>query len=217
MIFIRAADSGICMDKRPTAGIILAAGMSTRFGRLKQLLRIGDSFILSMVMDAALRSDLDKVVLVLGHRADEIMAAIIDRPADPRLTMVINPLFREGMSTSLKRGLMEIKGEFPSIMVLMGDQPLLNHEVINQMLEAFRGSDKDICVPVFGGKRGLPVCLAGRFYNDIMKVTGDMGARDIIRRNPSDVLEKEISDPASLMDVDEEPDMERIKSLIGMR
>jgi molybdenum cofactor cytidylyltransferase len=204
------------MDKRPTAGIILAAGMSRRFGKLKQLLKIGDSTILSMVIDAALRSDLDRVVLVLGHEADQISSALGDMLFNPRLAVVVNPLFQEGMSTSLKRGIKEVRDRFPSIMILLGDQPLLSRDVINHMLERYRSSDKDICVPSFRGKRGLPVCIAERFYDDILKVTGDMGAREIIRNNPADVLEEELEDPACFMDIDEEADLERIKILLGI-
>jgi molybdenum cofactor cytidylyltransferase len=119
------------------------------------------------------------------------------------------------MSTSLQCGLTKIRGEFPSIMVLMGDQPLLSHKVINQVLSSFRASDKDICVPVYNGERGLPVCFTGRFYDDILGITGDMGAREIIRKNPLNVLTVAIKDSTSFMDIDEEADLERFKLLIG--
>lgn len=205
------------MYKRPTAGIILAAGMSTRFGRLKQLLEIGGSTILSMVIDATLRSDLDKVVLVLGHEADSITASLGERLLNTRILTAVNHRYREGMSTSLQRGLMEIRDEFPSIMVLMGDQPLLGHEVINLVLEKFRSTDKDICVPVYRGTRGLPICFTERFYNDIHAVKGDRGAREVIKNNPSDVCNIEMEDPDPFMDIDEEADLERLKSLIKER
>jgi len=205
------------MDKRPTAGIILAAGMSTRFGRLKQVLEIKDSTILCMVLDAAMKSDLDRVVLVLGHQADAVKASLTDRMLNSRLITVLNQRYEGGMSTSLKCGLMETKDEFPSIMVLMGDQPLLSHETINFMLRSFRSSDKDICVPVYKGKRGLPVCFTSRFYNDILGITGDTGAREIIGRKPEDVLTVELEDPTAFLDIDNEGDFERLKSLVKNR
>lgn len=202
------------MDKRPTAGIILAAGMSTRFGRLKQLLEIGDSNILSMVVDTAVKSDLDRVVLVLGHQVDTIKKSLGEKLKNSRLITTMNPHYKEGMSTSLQHGLMEIKDEFPSIMVLMGDQPLLGHEVINLMLRRFRSSDKDICVPVYNGIRKLPVCFTKRFYNDIFLINGDMGAREVILYNPKDVLTVEIEDSNHFMDIDEEADLEKLKLII---
>ena len=202
------------MEKRPTAGIILAAGMSSRFGRLKQLLEIGDSTILSMVIDAALESELDSVVLVLGHEADAIKASLGDKLLNNRIITASNPCYQEGMSTSLKRGLMEIKDESPSIMVMMGDQPLLSHEVINLVLRSFRSSDKDICVPVYKGKRGLPVCFTKKYYRDILDVKGDMGAREIIRDNPVDVNSIDVKDLESSLDIDDESDFERLKLLV---
>jgi len=205
------------MDKTLTAGIILAAGMSTRFGRLKQMLEVGDSTILSMVIDAAVKSDLDRVVLVLGHEAEAIKDSLGEALLNPRLITVINPLFQEGMSTSLQCGLKEAMAGSPSIMVIMGDQPLLTHEVIDLIIRSFRASEKDICVPVYSGKRGLPVCFTGRFYDEILGVTGDMGAREIIRNNPGDVLAVDIEDSDCFMDIDSEADLERLESLLKCR
>ncbi len=205
------------MDKRPTAGIILAAGMSTRFGRLKQLLEIGDSTILAMVIDAAVKSGLERIVAVLGHEADAVSASLGDRLMNSRISTAVNPRYHEGMSTSLKCGLMEVRDEFPSIMVMMGDQPLLSHDVINLVLGSFRSSDKDICVPVCKGKRGLPACFTKRFYDGIMGITGDTGAREIIGKNPEDVLTVEVEDPTFFMDIDDERDFEALKFLVKNR
>jgi molybdenum cofactor cytidylyltransferase len=205
------------MGKRPTAGIILAAGMSTRFGRLKQMLEISDSTILAMVIDAAVKSDLDRVVLVLGHEANAIKASLDDKLLNSRIITALNPRYEEGMSTSLRCGLMEVKGEFPSIMVFMGDQPLLSHEVIDLVLRSFRESDRGICIPVHKGQRSLPVCFASMYYDDILVITGDRGAREIIAGNPEDVLTVEVEDPAPFMDIDDEGDFERLKALIKSR
>jgi molybdenum cofactor cytidylyltransferase len=202
------------MAKKPTAGIILAAGMSTRFGQLKQLLKVGDSTILSMVINATLKSDLDKVVLVLGHQSESIRACLAQTLSDSRLRMVVNPLYQEGMSTSLQRGLSEVKDEFQSIMIFMGDQPLLTSETINTILRRFRASDKDICVPVHEGKRGLPVCFSRRFYDEILEVRGDQGAREVIRNNPKDVLAIEINEPDCFLDIDNAGDFERLQLLL---
>lgn len=202
------------MDKRPTAGIILAAGMSKRLGRLKQLLEIGDSTILSMVVDAALRSDLDKVVLVLGHKADAIIASLGERLVGGEILTAVNHRYHDGMSTSLQCGLMEVRDEYPSIMVIMGDQPLMGHDVINLVLSAFRSSEKDICTPVYRGTRGLPVCFTKRYYDAILAVKGDMGAREVIRDNPDDMFSVELDTLNPLLDIDEEADLELLKSLI---
>lgn len=184
---------------------------------MKQLHELGDSTILSMVIDTAVRSDLDKVVLVLGHEADAVSASLGEMIMNSRILMTVNDRYREGMSTSLKRGLCEIKGEYPSIMVLMGDQPLLGYRVINLILHAFRSTDKDICIPVYKGTRGLPVCFTKRFYNEILNVKGDRGAREVIKNNTADIYTVEMEDPNPFMDIDEEADLERLRSLIKER
>ena len=188
--------------------------MSTRFGSPKQLLKIGDSTLLAMVIDAALKSELDRVVLVLGHRADEIKASIGGSLSGSRLKTIINPCYQEGMSTSLQCALKAVRTGFPSIMVLMGDQPLLSDQVINILLRRFRESEKDICIPVYNGKRGLPVCLTERFYDNILEIKGDIGAREIIRDNPKDVMTVEMEGSNAFMDVDNEADLERINEFM---
>lgn len=195
------------MRKKPTAGIILAAGMSIRFGSLKQLIKIGEKTILSMAVEAAERSELDQIILVLGHQSDAIIKALGEDFNNPRLRVVINPAYREGMSTSLQRGLREIKDDFPSVMVILGDHPFLKTDTINLILDRFRSSDKDICVPVHEGKRGFPVCINSRYYSDIFNITGDKGAREIIKDNPDDVLYLEIEDPGCFRDIDRETDI----------
>ena len=198
------------MDKKPTAGIILAAGMSTRFDSIKQLFEIGDTGILLMIINAALKSDLERIVVVLGYQSDTIIKTMGDYLDNPKLNVVINPRYQEGMSGSLKCGLEDIKDRFPSIMIILGDQPLLETEIINLLLNRFRLSDKDICVPVHKGKRGLPVCISNKFYTDIMEIKGDIGARYIIENNPGDVLSVEIDNPDCFFDVDSNEDVEKL-------
>jgi len=200
------------MDKKPTAGIILAAGTSTRFGSLKHMFRVGEKTILSMVIDASVKSNLDRIVLVLGYRSDTIMTAIDNHLQNPKIRTVINTRYQDGMSSSLQCGMMEIKDEFPSVMIILGDHPLLDTNTINILLDRFRSSDKAICVPAYKGKRGLPVCFGNRFYADIMNITGDIGARHIIQKNPEQVLTVEVDNPDCLFDVDNDDDVAQLIS-----
>jgi len=93
----------------PIAGIILAAGMSRRFGRPKQLLKIGDEYILNRVVDAALQSDLDTATLVLGPCRDEIQTVLGERLSASRLKLVHNPDYRHGQSRSLHHGVRAVR------------------------------------------------------------------------------------------------------------
>ena len=138
--------------QQQTAGVVLAAGMSVRFGQAKQLLKLGHKYLLEWVLDAALASRLEQVVLVLGHEHQKILRALGLKTNLPRLQIVINHRYREGQSRSLQSGLSLVHKAFNSVMFLLGDQPMLQAGTIDYLLERFWNSDKSICVPVYGEK-----------------------------------------------------------------
>ncbi len=199
--------------KKPTAGIILAAGMSTRFGGPKQLQKLKDRYLLDWVLDAALSSQLEGLILVLGHHFEAIRKALASSLQHPRLWMVFNPKFANGQSESLRTGLAQVKHDFPSVMFLLGDQPLMNGKVIDLLLESFWASPQDICVPVCRGQRRNPAIFSLTFFERLMAIEGDRGARELIRAHPASVLTVEIDDPACFFDVDTEKDLADLTSL----
>jgi molybdenum cofactor cytidylyltransferase len=197
-----------------TAGIILAAGASVRFGQLKQLIRLRGKYLVEWVLDAALKSRLDTVVLILGHEYQSILKALGAKARHPNLELVINHRYREGQSSSLKAGLKSVRKAFSSVMYLLADQPMINSNTIELLLDQFHGSDKDICVPVFEGKRGNPTIFKRPIYEEIMMIDGDIGARNIICKNPERVLYVEIKDPLCFLDIDSRDDLEYLQALL---
>ncbi|HLA26358.1 MAG TPA: nucleotidyltransferase family protein [Syntrophales bacterium] len=202
------------MKNHPVAGIVLAAGMSTRMGKTKQLMNLSGKPLLARVVEAALASELEKVALVLGHEAEKILAALGSLARDQRLTTVVNERYREGMAASLQAGLLQVKDRFPAVMFLLGDQPMVGVDTINLLLRLFRASDRDICVPVYAGVRGNPVCFSNLFYDRIIAIRGDTGAREIINDHPDNVLYAEISNSLCFMDIDSPEDAEQINNLL---
>lgn len=198
------------MGRGPTAGILVAAGRSSRMGRPKQLLPIGGTAMILRVLEQVLASPLAKVVLVLGHEAEKVKEALGDTIRDPRLELVVNSDYTEGMASSIRRGLERIRGNFPSFMLLFGDQPLLDASTMELLLEAFWASEKEICVPLARGKRGHPVIFGSRFYPHLMALRGDVGGRGILEAHPEEVLAVEVPYPDVLVDVDSPEDLERV-------
>lgn len=196
--------------KKPTAGVVLAAGMSTRLGRPKQLLEIKGRHLLEWVLDAALQSELKRVILVLGHESRTILQALGRTAHHPDLQVVLNRKYREGLSHSLRAGLLKARETCPSVMFLLADQPMVSSKTIDYLLARFWESDKDICVPVHEGKRGNPTIFSSRLYSELMSVQGDVGARKIIEENPDRVLFVEIEDPLCFLDIDSEEDIKRL-------
>ena len=197
----------------PIAGIILAAGMSKRFGRPKQLLKIGGEFIINRVVDAALKSLLDSVILVLGHCHAEILPVLGDRIKNPNLQMVINRDYKKGMSCSLRCGVLTVQSRSAAIMFLLGDQPLLDSETINLLIEQYRLSPKEICVPLCQGRRKNPTLFSSAYYDRLLTIEGDTGARAIIEGQPENVLFVEIGRPDCFQDVDTPGDLALAESL----
>jgi molybdenum cofactor cytidylyltransferase len=203
--------------KTPTAGILLAAGAATRFGKPKQLLPLGGRFLIEWALSAALGSNLDHVVLVLGCEHERIRRSLGSSTAHPKCEILVNPDYRSGQSTSLQAGLLRIRHAFPFAMFLLGDQPLVDADLINLLLKRYAGSEKPICVPTHRGSRGNPTLFARRFYPEILELAGDKGARDIIAAHPDQVLAVEIPDPLVFLDIDRREDVEKIAALLESR
>lgn len=198
---------------KPTAGIILAAGESTRFGRPKQLLQLKGRCLVEWVLDAALASELSRIILVLGHAHQKIQKVLGKKMEHAKLQIEVNPDYQKGQSHSLQVGLSGVINAFPAVMFLLADQPLIDAATINCLLNGFWAAKKDICVPTFHGKRGNPTIVSQKFYRHIMKIKGDIGARQIIKAHPDRVLEIAIKNPLFFSDVDTPEDFEKINKL----
>ena len=204
---------GKTSQKNQTAGVILAAGMSERFGRPKQLLKLNHKYMLQWVLEAALASRLAKVVLVLGYEHQKILQVLEAVAEHPRLQIVINHAYSEGQSRSVKTGLEAVRETFSSVMFLLGDQPLLESARINHLLDRYRHTTKDICVPVYRGRRGNPAIFGINMYAKLMQIEGDRGGQEIILQNPDRVLYVEVDDATIFLDIDTEADFENLKSI----
>jgi molybdenum cofactor cytidylyltransferase len=191
--------------KKPTAGIILAAGMSKRFGTPKQLLKIKGKYMIEHVIHASLDSNLHRVFLVLGHHQNKVCKALAENIKsfqNSRLEIVSNRQYRQGMSSSVRSGLSSAGNAFGSVMFLLGDQPMVDSLLINLMLKRFYRSDKNICAPVYKGKRGNPTIFSDKYFNLLLRIEGDSGGRDIITANPDDILKIDTDSPACVYDID---------------
>ena len=191
---------------RSVTGIILAAGEGSRMGRTKQQLPFRGKTILECVIDSALASKLDRVIVVLGHQADQLRP-LLERAG---VEAVVNARYREGQSTSLKAGLQALSEETDAALFLLGDQPLVTSALIDQILAAYRETGSPIVMPVHNGKRGNPVLFSRETVAGIQALTADCGARPLFQEYAERLQAVPVDDPTIHFDVDTEDDYRRL-------
>ncbi len=195
-------------DQGPIAAIILAAGTSSRMeSSHKLLLPLKNRPILEHVLIAALASQADPIVLVLGYQADLVRTALERYLSVPAITWVENPHYLQGMSSSLHVGIQTLlnlkkNSQCDGAMILLGDQPLISSEVIDHLIKAKYQSHQRIVVPFYAGKRGNPALFERSMFPELLLTTGDEGGRSVIRRHPHDVAIVEMEYPGMHMDID---------------
>ena len=182
------------------AALVLAAGRSTRMGAVNKLLASVDGrAMVRGVVDQLCGSCVRCVVVVTGHEAERVGEAI----ADTGVRTVHNPAYREGLSGSVRIGLSALEDSVEAAIVCLGDMPLVRSKHIDTLVAAFDPAQgREICVPVFEGKRGNPVLFARRFFDEMAAVRGDVGARHLIGAYEEFVCEVAMEDRAVLIDVD---------------
>ncbi|HXC91983.1 MAG TPA: molybdopterin-binding/glycosyltransferase family 2 protein [Stellaceae bacterium] len=186
--------------------LLLAAGQSRRMGGPNKLLaEIPGSSpgtgvpMVARVAQRLLASRARPIVAVLGNRADEVDTALGRLPVE----RVRNPDFADGLSTSLRRGLAALPDELDGAVVCLGDMPLISGRHLDRLIAAFNPLEgRAIVVPTRHGKRGNPVLWARRFFPEMARISGDVGARHLIGEHAELVAEVEMDDDAILVDID---------------
>ena len=193
--------------KKPTtprvAAIVLAAGLARRMGGVNKLTApIDGKPIVARVVDALLASKVAEVLVVVGHRADDVRTALEGR----NVRFVVNAEYEEGLGASLRAGveaLGEVEGSLDGAFVALGDMPWIRESHIDAILAAFDpNGPHTICVPVHDRKRGHPVLWSKRHFAEMKKLGGDVGARALLEAHADAVLAVPVDDPAINVDVD---------------
>ncbi|MEM7352377.1 MAG: nucleotidyltransferase family protein, partial [Acidobacteriota bacterium] len=191
------------------AGIVLAAGSSTRFAgdRPKQLLELKGEPFVRRVAQAALAADLHPVIVVLGHAAEDVSTTL--HGLDVR--QVVNPDYTQGQSTSVRAGLTQVTDGSHAAIFLPADQPLLSSTLIGRLVATYRRTGAPIVVPTHGSRRGAPVLFDHALFGELEQLKGDTGGRAVLPRYASELVEVEVDDPRELADVDNESDLQRLR------
>ena len=180
------------------SAILLAAGESTRMGRLKALLPWQGATLIEYQVGSLLSAGVAELVVVVGHRGDEVGAPIAGRQG---VTTVVNPDYRQGKTTSIKAGLSAISANATAILVLAVDQPR-PPDILRAVIEAHEARSPLITSPVYGGRGGHPMIFDARLLPELSAITEEgEGLREVTRRYASDIYRLEMDDPVVRVDV----------------
>jgi len=188
------------------SAIILAAGKSLRMGFPKLLLSIKGKSLLQHVIDNALESKADDVIVVLGAEAAKLKREI--KPGKARI--IVNASYEEGQSTSLRAGLQSINPESRAVIILLGDQPFINKATINALVDKYQESGSPVVAPVYNGKRGNPVLFDRSLIPELLSASGDQGGRKIVEKYTDRVAVIEIDSAIVGIDIDTWDDYQKM-------
>lgn len=189
------------------AGVLLAAGTSSRMGRNKLFLELGGDTVLRRAARTAVAAGVDPLIVVLGHEADRARAEL-DGIA---CTLVENPDYASGMNTSLHAGIKAVPDSASAAIVLLADMPFVTPEMIRQV--AVRWSGEPLAVSVYGDVVAPPILYSCSLFPELLEMGADECRKRVVKRHRAEALE--IAWPASaLADLDVPEDVDRARSVL---
>lgn len=182
------------------AALVLAAGKSSRMGSTNKLTaEVEGQAMVLRVVKAAQSSGASPVIVVTGHDAEKVQAAL----AGLDVQFIHNPDFADGLSTSLRTGAKALRDGVDAALVCLGDMPDISTSHIARLMAAFDPDEgRTICVPTFRGKRGNPVLWGSAYFAELQGLKGDTGAKHLIGEHVDAVCEVPMPDDATLRDID---------------
>lgn len=182
------------------AAVILAAGLSTRFGSQKLLHPVEGKPMLAHTLDALAELDFYTRICVLSN-ATAALSALVQAA---NFAVCHNPAPKQGLSQSVKRGLAAAcaKGDLDGILFAVGDQPYLQRQSIARLLEAFHAHPQHIVALAKNGRRGNPVLFPQSLFFELEGIAGDCGGSMVIKKHPERLLLCEAGEARELIDMD---------------
>jgi molybdenum cofactor cytidylyltransferase len=174
-------------------------------GRNKLLMPFEGGTVIGRTLDNLMASDIERVLVVVGSCAPEMVETV----SRQHVTMVFNPGFAKGMSTSLTCGLSLLGPQQGFVMVVLGDQPLVSTATYNRLITAAKAADKGIIVPVYRRERGNPILIHSSHIPEILNFTGDVGGRELLKKYPHDVLEIPVNDRGVVANINTQEEYRR--------
>jgi len=173
-------------------------------GEQKLLLPVGERPMVRRVVDAALGSRAARTIVVLGHESAAVLATLDDAP----VIVTMNADYADGMSTSLQAGLRVAAGRCDAAIFLLGDQPYVTSNLLDEMIDRFASTGAAVVRPAVCGRPANPVLLGAELFAEILEQRGDVGGREVVERHADEVSLVSVDDPQLCVDIDSPQDYE---------
>jgi CTP:molybdopterin cytidylyltransferase MocA len=171
-------------DRRRIAGVVLAAGHTDH----------ADTMSFSNLADTFLSSGIDDLIIVVGDHAEQARAELRGK----NVTVVVNNDYTEGLGKSLRRGLKMVPAGTGAVMLSLGNRPFISRDVISRLIQAYRESGSMVVVPSYSQMRGHPVIFDAVLLPELLKVRGNAGGRDVIKRHMKELAQVNVGDAGVL-------------------
>jgi molybdenum cofactor cytidylyltransferase len=189
------------------AGVVLAAGASTRMGTNKLLLPIEGESLLRRAVRRALAAGLDPLVVVTGHEADRSRVELEGLSC----RIVFNPRFAEGIHTSVRTGIEDVPASSPAAVVMLADMPYVTSEMVAALVEAYRRSKPPLVISQYGDAQAPPTLYDRSLFAELTIEPGEGCSKRVVRRHRDEALALVWPAPA-LTDLDFPEDYDRARS-----
>jgi molybdenum cofactor cytidylyltransferase len=182
-------------DVNDVAAILLAAGQSRRMGALKALLPFGQKTVIESCLDYLRQSQIEEIVVVLGHRADEIREHL------KHVTIAINPDPNAEMGASIAAGIQALPATAKAALIALVDHPAVPAHIISNLVEAWQHGAR-IVIPTWQNRGGHPVLVDLDFRQDLANLDQGGGLRSLFQTHPEDVKRLPVDSPFVARDMD---------------
>lgn len=189
------------------SAIVVAAGLSTRMGQLKQLLPYGEHTVIEQVVSVLLASPVDEVLVVTGHEREAVETAL----AKWSVRTVFNADYAEGeMLSSVQAGLRAVAAEAQAALLAVGDMPAIEGDVVAQLIQAYTAAgNNSVCIPSYQVRAGHPVLVPRLYWGAILSLPKGATLRSVLRAESTRVQWVVVDTPSVLRDMDTPADYQR--------
>jgi molybdenum cofactor cytidylyltransferase len=181
--------------------VVLAAGASTRFGSVKQLVRVAGRPLLHTAVTRAAEVTGNALIVVLGAGAADLAPLLKHSPG----SLVVNHEWREGIASSIRAGVARLPASCTGVMLLLADQPAITADDLKRLAGTWRKQPQYIAAALYAGTSGVPAIFPRSAFRDLAELRGDVGARALLRRSADRVVR--VPMPSAAFDVDTPEDL----------